>query len=245
MNLIVDAGNTYIKVAVFQGDKMLAHESFEKKLFQKKIEKLLKIHTEIDQMITSSVTKLSNHTKQFLANLDIKVLKLTHKTNVPFQNKYATPETLGVDRIALIVAAVTQYPKTNVLVIDAGTCITYDFKTSDEIYLGGGISPGIQLRYKTLNLLTANLPLLEPKMPENYIGDSTESAIHSGVTLGVITEIDGIIAHYKGQFAHLTVILTGGDTNFLAKSLKNTIFANSKFLLQGLNNVLEYNRYND
>ncbi|MBC8755428.1 type III pantothenate kinase [Kordia sp. YSTF-M3] len=245
MNLIVDAGNTYVKVAVFQGDKMLSHESFEKKLFQKKIEKLLKTHAEIDQMITSSVTTFSDDTKQFIANLDLKVHKLTHKTKVPFQNNYATPETLGVDRIALVVAAVAQYPKTNVLVIDAGTCITYDFKTSDEIYLGGGISPGIQLRYKTLNLLTANLPLLEPKVPENYIGNTTESAIHSGVTIGVITEIDGIIERYKGQFEHLTVILTGGDTNFLAKRLKNTIFANSKFLLQGLNTILEYNRYND
>jgi len=245
MNLIVDAGNTYVKVAVFQGDKILSQESFKKELFQKKIKKFLKAFPEIDQMITSSVTRLSSETKKFLANLNIKVLKLTHKTNVPFQNKYATPETLGVDRIALIVAAVMQYPKTNVLVIDAGTCITYDFKTSDEIYLGGGISPGIQLRYKTLNLLTANLPLLEPKMPENYIGNSTETSIHSGVTLGVISEIDGFIAHYKEQFEHLTVILTGGDTNFLAKRLKNTIFANSKFLLQGLNNVLEYNRYND
>lgn len=245
MNLIVDAGNTYVKVAVFQEDKMLSHESFKKELFQKKIEKILKEFSEIDQMITSSVTKLSDDTKKFLENLDMKVHKLTHKTKVPFQNNYATPETLGVDRIALIVAAVTQFPKQNVLVIDAGTCITYDFKTDKEIYLGGGISPGIQLRYKTLNLLTANLPLLEPKMPESYIGDSTETSIHSGVSVGVITEIDGIIERYKEQFEHLTVILTGGDTNFLAKRLKNTIFANSKFLLQGLNNVLEYKRYND
>jgi type III pantothenate kinase len=245
MNLIVDAGNTSVKVAVFQGDKMISDESFQKEVFQKKIEKTLKMFPEIDQMITSSVTKLSDHTKQFIANLDIKVLKLTHETNVPFQNNYATPETLGVDRIALVVAAVAQYPKQNVLIIDAGTCITYDFKTSDEIYLGGGISPGIQLRYKTLNLLTANLPLLEAEAPENYIGNSTNNAIHSGVTLGVITEIDGFIERYKEQFEHLTVILTGGDTNFLAKRLKNTIFANSKFLLQGLNNVLEYNRHND
>jgi type III pantothenate kinase len=245
MNLIVDAGNTYVKVAVFQRDKIVSHESFKKEVFQKKIKKTLEEFPEIDQMITSSVTKLREETKTFLSKLNIKVLKLTHETNVPFQNNYGTPETLGVDRIALIVAAVAQYPKQNVLVIDAGTCITYDFKTSDEVYLGGGISPGIQLRYKTLNLLTANLPLLEPKMPENYIGDSTESAIHSGVTLGTITEIDGVIVRYKEQFAHLTVILTGGDTNFLAKRLKNTIFANSKFLLQGLNNVLEYNRYND
>ncbi len=245
MNLIVDAGNTYVKVAVFQEDKMLLHESFLKELLPKKIEKILQTHTAIDQMITSSVTTLSDETKQFLENLSIKVHTLTHKTEVPFQNNYATPATLGVDRIALIVAAVSQYPKQNVLVIDAGTCITYDFKTEKETYLGGGISPGLQLRYKSLHLLTANLPLLAPKMPESYIGNSTENAIHSGVSVGVITEIDGIIERYKEQFEHLTVILTGGDTNFLAKRLKNTIFANSKFLLQGLNNVLEYNRYND
>ncbi|MEM6718567.1 MAG: type III pantothenate kinase [Bacteroidota bacterium] len=245
MNLIVDAGNTYIKVSVFQKDKMLLHESFKKEVFQIKIEEILKKYTQIDQMITSSVTKLSEATKEFLDTLSIQVHTLTHKTKVPFQNNYATPETLGVDRIALVVAAVSQYPKQNVLVIDAGTCITYDFKTDKEIYLGGGISPGLQLRYKTLNLLTANLPLLAPKMPESYIGNTTDSAIHSGVSIGVITEIDGIINRYKEQFQHLTVILTGGDTNFLAKRLKNTIFANSKFLLQGLNNVLEYNRYND
>ncbi|WP_046756520.1 type III pantothenate kinase [Kordia jejudonensis] len=245
MNLIVDAGNTYVKVAVFQQDKMLHHESFEKELFQKKIEKTLQNFPEVDQMITSSVTKLTKETKTYLASLAIKILKLTHETPVPFQNTYTTPETLGVDRIALVVAAVSQYPKQNVLVIDAGTCITYDFKTVNEIYLGGGISPGVQLRYKTLNLLTANLPLLKPEIPKNYIGNSTNNAIHSGVSIGVITEIDGIIERYKEQFEHLTVILTGGDTNFLAKRLKNTIFANSKFLLQGLNNVLEYNRYND
>lgn len=245
MNLIVDAGNTYVKVAVFQDDKMLVYESFKKELFQKKIKKFLQAYPNIDKMITSSVTKLSESTKSFLSNLEVQVLKLTHKTKVPFENKYATPQTLGVDRIALIVGAVSQFPKQNVLVIDAGTCITYDFKTKKEVYLGGGISPGLQLRYKSLNMLTANLPLLEVKEPENYIGNSTENSIHSGVTLGVIAEINGIIERYEQQFEDLTVILTGGDTNFLAKRLKNTIFANSKFLLQGLNNVLEYNRYND
>jgi len=245
MNLIVDAGNTYVKVAVFQENKMLLHESFEKEFFQKKIEETLQQYSEIDRMITSSVTTLSEATKQFLDTLSIQVHTLTHETKVPFYNHYATPKTLGVDRIALVVAAVSQYPKQNVLIIDAGTCITYDFKTEKEIYLGGGISPGLQLRYKALHLLTANLPLLQPQIPESYIGDSTESAIHSGVSVGAITEIDGIINRYKEQFQHLTVILTGGDANFLAKRLKNTIFANSKFLLQGLNNVLEYNRYND
>ncbi|WP_046742975.1 type III pantothenate kinase [Kordia zhangzhouensis] len=245
MNLIIDAGNTFVKMAVFQGNTLVFDESFEKKYFQEKIEKFFKAYNKIDALITSSVTTLSEDTQKYLASLKVQVMKLTYKTNVPFQNAYKTPETLGVDRIALTMAAVSEYPNKNVLVIDAGTCITYDFKTTNEEYLGGGISPGIRLRYKSLNLLTANLPLLEPIMPEKYIGDSTETAIHSGVMLGVLAEIDGIIDEYKQQFEHLTVILTGGDANFLAKRLKNTIFANSKFLLQGLNYVLEYNRYND
>jgi type III pantothenate kinase len=222
---------------------MLFYESFEKEWLQKKIEEILKAYPKIAQMITSSVTKLSADTKAFLQKLSINVHTLTHTSNVPFQNNYATPETLGVDRIALVVAAVAQYPNQNVLVIDAGTCVTYDFKTNKEVYLGGGISPGLKLRYKTLNLLTANLPLLEPEIPNNFIGNTTASAIHSGVSIGIITEIDGIIDRYKAQFQHLTVILTGGDANFLAKRLKNTIFANSKFLLQGLNTVLEYNTH--
>jgi type III pantothenate kinase len=243
MNLIIDAGNTYVKVAVFQEGELLSYESFPKAQLQQKIEEILKKYPAIAQMITSSVTKLDDDTKRFLQKLDIKVHTLTHRSKVPFQNNYATPETLGVDRIALVVAAVAQYPNQNVLVIDAGTCITYDFKTDKEVYLGGGISPGLQLRYKSLNLLTANLPLLTPEIPEHYIGNTTASAIHSGVSIGMITEIDGIIDRYNAQFQHLTVILTGGDANFLAKRLKNTIFANSKFLLQGLNKVLEYNSH--
>ena len=245
MNLIIDAGNTFVKIAVFQGTDLVSDESFQKEFILEKIKKNLRIYPAINNAITSSVTKLSDETQDYLTSVSIKVIKLTHKTNVPFQNAYTTPETLGVDRIALTAAAVCEYPNENVLVIDAGTCITYDFKTANEVYLGGGISPGIRLRYKSLNLLTTNLPLLEPSLPENQIGNSTETAIHSGVMLGVIAEIDGIIDTYKEQFEHLTVILTGGDANFLAKTLKNTIFANSKFLLQGLNYVLEYNRYND
>ncbi len=127
------------------------------------------------------------------------------------------------------------------MIIDAGTCITYDFITSENVYLGGAISPGIRLRYQSLNNLTENLPLLEKKAPKNLIGNSSKESIHSGVINGVLMEIDGAIQEYNKKNKDLTVILTGGDANFLSKRLKSSIFANSNFLLEGLNFILELN----
>ena len=127
------------------------------------------------------------------------------------------------------------------LIIDAGTCITYDFINTNNEYLGGAISPGIRLRYRTLNNLTANLPLLDTQLPQDIIGNSTQNSIHSGVVFGVLKEIDGVIDEYVKKYSDLTVILTGGDTKFLSNQLKNSIFANSNFLLEGLNFILEYN----
>jgi len=172
---------------------------------------------------------------------DLEVLELSHELKVPFKNSYKTPKTLGVDRIALVSASVDQFPDRNVLIIDAGTCITYDFKTNKNEYLGGAISPGVTLRYKALNNLTANLPLLVTSQPKSIIGDSTEESIHSGVIIGVLKEIDGLVEYYKENYQDLTVILTGGDANFLSNQLKNSIFANSNFLLEGLNFLLDYN----
>ena len=125
------------------------------------------------------------------------------------------------------------------MIIDAGTCITYDFINAEGVYLGGAISPGLRLRYTSLHNLTANLPLLETKEVENWIGDTTERAIHSGVYNGLIQEIDGVIAQYKDKYEPLVVILTGGDAHILSKRLKNSIFAHSNFLLEGLNYILK------
>ena len=171
------------------------------------------------------------------------VFYLNHETKIPFLNKYATPETLGVDRIALISAAAKQYPQQNVLVIDAGTCITYDFLSAENEYLGGAISPGIAMRYKSLHTFTEKLPLLDANNPKILTGNSTTASIHSGVVNGVLYEIDGIISEYRKNYNNLTVILTGGDTHFLRDSIKNDIFANSNFLLEGLNHILEYNKH--
>tara|TARA_R110002049_G_scaffold101964_4_gene247260 strand:+ start:85 stop:813 length:729 start_codon:yes stop_codon:yes gene_type:complete len=240
MNLIVDVGNTYVKFAVFENGILIYKLSFKLNEFKKRYKKLKKDYPEIKKAIISSVGHLSKE-DVILIESDLPIIELSSETKLPFDNLYATPKTLGVDRIALVSASVDQFSDKNVLIIDAGTCITYDFITKRNQYIGGAISPGIRLRYKTLNNLTANLPLLETQMPKNLIGDSTESSIHSGVVNGVIKELDGIIDQYVVNYSDLTIILTGGDTKFLFNQLKNTIFANSDFLLEGLNFILEYN----
>jgi len=240
MNLIVDVGNTFVKFAVFNVADLIYKVSFKLKAFKMQYKALKENFPNLENAIVSSVGHLSKAQVELIAD-DLNVIELSSKTKLPFKNLYQTPKTLGVDRIALVSASVQQFPDKNVLIIDAGTCITYDFITKDNHYFGGAISPGIRLRYKTLNNLTANLPLLETEQPKNIIGDSTETSIHSGVVYGVIKEIDGVIDQYLEDYSDLTVILTGGDTKFLSNQLKNTIFANSNFLLEGLNFILEYN----
>ena len=142
-------------------------------------------------------------------------------------------------------ASVFKFSDKNVLVIDAGSCITYDFIDNKGVYYGGAIAPGIEMRYKSLHTFTDKLPLLDVTYPKQLIGDSTEESIHSGIVNGVLIEIEGVIERYKEKNEELTVVLTGGDTNFLAKRLKNSIFANPNFLLEGLNNILNYNLEND
>ncbi|WP_120199607.1 type III pantothenate kinase [Ichthyenterobacterium magnum] len=240
MNLIIDAGNTFVKFAVFQQHTIVAKKSVILDEFLKTYKKVLKKYTDIERCIISSVGSLGKKEVDAVKN-DLDVLMLDYKTQLPFKNVYSTPKTLGVDRMALVSASVDQFPNNNVLIIDAGTCITYDFITSKNEYLGGAISPGIRLRYKSLHNLTANLPLLDTEEPENIVGNSTHKSIHSGVINGVLKEIDGNIDEYKEKYSDLTVILTGGDTKFLSNQLKNSIFANSNFLLEGLNFILEFN----
>lgn len=242
MNLIVDVGNSLIKIAVFQEDKLLEKTVVEVASFDKYQKRISDKYPDINKCILASVGRLP---KEVIINLEkrYQVLILNANLKFPFHNNYATPTTLGVDRIALVAAAVKHYPNSDVLIVDAGSCITYDFIGKDQVYLGGAISPGLRLRYKSLHNFTAQLPLLDTEMPQNIIGNSTAASIHSGVVFGIIKEIDGVINEYKNDYSDLTVILTGGDANFLSKQLKNSIFANSNFLLEGLNFILEYNTY--
>ena len=240
MNLIIDVGNTRVKFAVFQKEQLIVKQISQILDFKVNLQKLKTKFPKLKAAIISSVGQLKNSEIELIEK-DLKLLVLSSGTKIPFKNKYATPKTLGVDRIALVSAAVKQFPEKNALIIDAGTCITYDFITSENSYLGGAISPGIRLRYKSLHNLTANLPLLKTDMPQTLIGNSTEGSIHSGVIFGVVNEINGIVNTYTKKYTDLTVILTGGDTKMLSKQLKSSIFANSDFLLEGLNYILEFN----
>ncbi|WNH09237.1 type III pantothenate kinase [Thalassobellus suaedae] len=240
MNLIIDVGNSFVKLAVYSKNKLIFKEIVE---IDKVLEHIISIKNKYNKLtnaIISSVGRLRKDDIKVINQL-FDLLVLDSRTKLPFKNLYKTPNTLGVDRIALVCASVNQYPKNNVLVIDAGTCITYDFINTKNEYLGGAISPGLRMRYKGLNNLTATLPLLDTKTPNNIIGNSTEESIHSGVVNGVLKEIDGVIKEYEQKYSDLTVILTGGDANFLSKQLKSSIFANSNFLLEGLNFILKFN----
>jgi len=244
MVLAVDVGNTRIKASVFEGSTTLENFVFEKNELEKNIEKILKKIQNCSDLIVASVGSVEKQSFLTFEN-QVRIHFLTHEDVFPFTNKYATPKTLGIDRMVLAAGATLQFPKQNRLVIDAGTCITYDFIDENDNYLGGAISPGLRLRYEALHNFTAKLPLLTLEGPESYIGNSTKEAIHSGIVNGLVYEIDGFIDEYQENFANFIIILTGGDADFLAKRLKNTIFANSNFLLESLNQTFQYKIDND
>lgn len=240
MILTVDIGNTKIKIAVYEQDTIIDKEITDTFDVLKIIEKKLKKYKKIASSVVSSVSNCPNDVLELLKN-KTNLLIISHETKFPFKNNYETPLTLGLDRKVLVSGAVLKFPKQNCLIIDAGSCITYDFVDSDLNYFGGAISPGIQMRYKALNNFTVKLPLLEVEHPIQITGNSTNQSIHSGVVNGILFEIDGFINSYLRENEYLTIILTGGDAEFLAKRLKSTIFANSNFLLESLNLLYQYN----
>ena len=241
MLLTIDVGNTRIKAAVFEQNTLVELFAFTKEALLTEANYILNKFPKIKSLVVVSVGSIEKELFLSLKN-KVEIHFITHESKFPFTNLYSTPTTLGIDRMVLASGAVIQFPNQNRLVIDAGTCITYDFIDENDNYLGGAISPGIRLRYESLHQQTAKLPLLTKKNPENFIGNSTQESIHSGVINGVALEIDGFIELYKAQYAKFIIILTGGDAEFLAIRLKNTIFANSNFLLEGLNQTFQHNQ---
>ena len=244
MILTIDIGNTRIKGAVFEGNTQIDNFFFTKNDFQKKIKNIIKTHQNITDLVAASV---GNVEKEFFKGFEkeLNIHFITHEDTFPFSNNYQTPQTLGIDRMVLAAGAIFQFPHQNRLVIDAGTCVTFDFIDESNTYHGGAISPGLRLRYESLHNFTAKLPLLTLENPKDIIGKSTSESIHSGVVNGLAYEIDGFIEEYRARYSNFIIILTGGDTDFLAKRLKNTIFANSNFLLESLNQTFQYKIKND
>ncbi len=244
MILAIDVGNSRIKAAVFENSKLVEHFVFSKDNLENSLSIIIEKFSSITDLVVSSVGNVEMDSFLKYQNI-LKVHSISHSDNFPFHNLYETPATLGIDRMILASGAVIQFPNQNRLVIDAGTCITYDFIDKNNNYHGGAIAPGLRLRYESLHHYTAKLPLLPIEFPEKIIGNTTNSAIHSGVVNGMVFEIDGFIDYYKAQYSKFIIILTGGDAEFLAKRLKNTIFAKSNFLLESLNHTFQYQIKND
>jgi type III pantothenate kinase len=168
-------------------------------------------------------------------------LPLNHLTKLPFQNNYLTPNTLGLDRIALIAAATNLNHDSNLLIISLGTCVTYEFLNRKLKYLGGAISPGLEMRLQAMNTFTAKLPLLTFKEPKDFNGNSTESCMQSGAFFGLLAEIKNKIELYESKYGETEIVLSGGNCFLFEKHLKKALFAHPYLTLFGLNKILTYN----
>ncbi len=198
-------------------------------------------HPQLCRAILSSVKPVDDEILQFLSgNFDL-FIELDHLTNLPIENLYETPETLGKDRIAAAVGASELFPDQNLLIIDAGTAITYDLVSEKNQFVGGNISPGMEMRFKALNHFTGKLPLVSCSNEFNLIGTNTTDAIRAGVQNGIVYEIEQTIEVFSRNYQNLQVVLTGGDSVFLAKKLDDSIFVHLNLTLIGLNRILEYN----
>ena len=236
MNLIIDIGNTSSKVAIFDKSDIIKQQV----VLDLTLSQVLSFCSgfTISASIISSVKKIDNNAQAIISHFNS--LFLTHKTTIPILNDYKTTETLGKDRLAGIVGANASFPNKNILLIDAGSCITFDFFLEGK-YCGGRISPGLQIRYNALHTFTNQLPQISVSDIHFTFGEDTISSIIAGVQQGAIDEMDAIIDAFRKENKNSIVILCGGGHKFFDKHLKNSIFADPFIVIKGLNIILELN----
>jgi type III pantothenate kinase len=245
VNLVVDIGNTRAKVAVFVGDQIQKAWVVEKSTLE---QSLLGLRNQFPQTERALVSSVAEDAKHLIGKSleGIPVMELSATTPLNFDSRYDDLTRLGADRKALVAAAVTKFSGITVLVIDMGSCVTYDLVDSNRMHYGGGISAGWSMRLKAMHEQSSRLPLLNTTEAEgvndgSVMGTSTEAAMHRATFNGLVDEIDGAIDRYRQEYPDLTVILTGGDAAVFSVRLKNGIFAHSNFLLEGLNALLQHN----
>ena len=238
MNLIIDIGNTAVKVYLFKNNEIFKKEVLNENNLIHSL-KSFPIN-DISNIICSSVTKSYKDQLSEIFKKSNYYDFSDNKLKLPFKNNYET-KTLGQDRIGLISSAVMKFKDQNSLVIDIGTCITYDFIDSKNIYYGGAISPGIRMRYSSFNDYTSNLPLVKFQDVNKTIGTNTEESLHIGINNGIVGEINQYINNLKKSYSEFNVIITGGDSMFLLNKIKNAIFADQDFLAFGLNYIIKLN----
>jgi type III pantothenate kinase len=239
LNLIIEQGNTAIKVAVYDRGEMInssvydKYDAFELLSWMDRYPLENGIFSTVVAVDQTLIACLNGRLKHFLF--------LDEQTKLPVTIRYRTPNTLGKDRIAAAVGANFLHPEENVLVIDAGTAITYDVVEASGVYIGGNISPGMTTRFRALNRFTEKLPLVQEKEDIPFLGSSTETAIQAGVVNGIVYEMDSYINELQIKYPGLFVFLTGGHSFYFERRLKNSIFAAINLVLIGLNRILEYN----
>ncbi|MDA9192657.1 type III pantothenate kinase [Flavobacteriaceae bacterium] len=239
MNLVIDIGNTAVKVYLFKNNEIIKREVLSENALIQYL-KLIAID-DIRNIICSSVTKsYKDQLSKIFKNSNYFDFS-DNNLKIPFTNNYETKKSLGQDRIGLISSAVLKFQDQNSLVIDMGTCITYDFIDSQNTYHGGAISPGIRMRYSSFSNYTSNLPLLKFQDITKIIGANTEESLHIGINNGIVGEINQYINSLKKSYSEFNVIITGGDSIFLLNKIKNAIFADQDFLASGLNYIIKLN----
>lgn len=239
MQLVIDIGNTVAKMAAFKGEELVevvytSNETLaDLSLFSQKYP--------FTHAIWCSVVNLSAEAQSRIDAVTVPNLSFTHTVPVPLHNGYGTPETLGLDRLAAVVGAQVCQPHRDLLVIDAGTCVTYEFLDASGYYHGGNISPGLEMRLKSMHHFTSRLPFVSVQGELLEIGKSTETALRAGAIWGLQYEIEGYIRSMKHKYPQLLVFLTGGCRFSFDTNLKNIIFADKFLVLKGLNRILLYN----
>lgn len=236
-NLLVDIGNTSVKIALSAGDEIkdMCRCAVEELL--KKIEEIFKLYGMFHVVAISDVRGMEDEFYIEVSRYGEKVVRVGEGVKLPIRNCYSTPHTLGADRLCAAVGASVLYPGKDCVIVDFGTAITYDFITADGRFLGGNISLGLQTRFKAINHFTKKLPLLETPDNVSDIGDCTKGAIESGIVLGTIFEVEGYIKKYP----HHTFVFTGGDAIFFAEKVKSAIFVVCNLVMVGLSHIAKTN----
>lgn len=237
--LCLDFGNTRLKAAIFHGDQMIQ----ERVLTDGSPETITGLLQEFEPQ-RSILASVINHDPEIESLLDnqTKFHKLSALTKLNFSTPVGKPETIGADRLALAAAAVHFFPGRNNLIIGLGSCITYNFINQYHQFLGGNISPGMDMRFRAMHEFTAKLPLVQAEWNIPLLGYDTKTNMQSGVILGMAGEIDGMIERYAARFGNFNVVLTGGNSAYFASLLKNRIFADFNFLFKGLYALSEINQ---
>ena len=242
MHLVIDQGNTTIKVALFSGEGIPDRIEQIPRLSRTYIDKLLSAYP-ISSCIYSSVAHTDTDMMAYLQSQISHFYYFTPDTPLPVIIDYRSPKTLGSDRIAAVIGARAEAPDRDILVIDAGTCITYDMITATGHFLGGNIAPGIKMRLRSMNKFNEKLPVVEKNGDTPLLGYDTETAMRSGAILGACYEIEGYISSLRQEYPELLIFLTGGDAFLLADKLKTSIFVDDCIVLKGLNRILYHNVY--